>query len=107
MPHQSFSAQEWKARHSELINGLHPKWLNVCLNDVRSYPRLDVRAVEQQESLRDRNQNVGGTIAATADCSKRQPTRPQVRENLRRTLWGTLRILSNRERSWGPFSAAC
>jgi hypothetical protein len=39
-------------------------------------------------------------------CSKRQPTRPQGRKNRRRTLWGTLRILSSRERSWGPFSAA-
>ena len=35
------------------------------------------------------------------------PTRPQVRENRRRSLWATLRILSNREQSWGPFSASC
>ena len=27
--------------------------------------------------------------------------------NRRRTLRGTLRIVTNRERSWGPFSAAC
>jgi hypothetical protein len=52
MPHRAFSAQEWRARHAELNNGLYPKLLNVCLNDARSYPRLDVRAVEQQESLR-------------------------------------------------------
>ena len=34
-------------------------------------------------------------------CSKRQPTRLQERENRRRTLWGTLRILSSRERRLG------
>jgi hypothetical protein len=39
-------------------------------------------------------------------AKKGHPTRPQARKNRRRTLWGTLRILSTRERSWGPFSAA-
>src|SRR5262245_5135645 len=34
------------------------------------------------------------------------PTRPQERNNRRRTLWGTLRIISIRERSWRSFSAA-
>ncbi len=33
-----------------------------------------------------------------------QPTRPQASHNRRRTLRGTLRIVTNRERSWGPFS---
>ena len=33
-------------------------------------------------------------------------TRPQAKKNRRRTLWGTLRIDSSRERRWGVVSAA-
>ena len=40
-------------------------------------------------------------------AQKGRPARPQARQNRRRTLWGTLRILSNREQSWRPFGAAC
>ncbi len=37
-------------------------------------------------------------------AQKGHPTRrPQARKNRRRALWGTLRILSTRERRWGPF----
>ena len=32
-----------------------------------------------------------------------QPTRPQASHNRRRTLRGTLMIVTNREQSWGPF----
>ena len=42
-----------------------------------------------------------------AGCSKRHPTRPQASHNRRRTLWGTLRIVTNRERRWRAFSASC
>ena len=66
-------------------------------------PSLDARS-RRQPSL---TLGVWGRFdRGQTGCSKRQPTRPQVRENQRRTLWGTLRILSSRERSWGPFSAA-
>src|SRR5712691_6548172 len=41
-----------------------------------------------------------------AGCSKRHPTRPQASQNRRRTLGGTLRILTNRERRWMNFSAS-
>src|SRR5688500_20373715 len=40
------------------------------------------------------------------DAQNGHPARPQARNNRRRTLWGTSRIVSSRERSWGPFSAS-
>jgi hypothetical protein len=39
------------------------------------------------------------------DAQNGHPARPQGRNNRRRTLSGTLRIISIRERSWGSFSA--
>ena len=39
-------------------------------------------------------------------AQKGQPARPQARNTRRRTAWGTLRIVSGRERRWGPLSAA-
>ncbi len=33
--------------------------------------------------------------------------RPQAKQNPQRTLWGTLRVLMSRERSWRPFSTSC
>src|SRR5689334_17341187 len=41
------------------------------------------------------------------DAQKGNPTRPQAKNNRRRTFWGTLRIVCRRERSWAPFSACC
>jgi len=41
------------------------------------------------------------------DAQKGRPVRPQASKNRRRTLWGTLRILASRERSWRAFSASC
>ncbi len=42
-----------------------------------------------------------------AGCSKRPPTRPQASPNRRRTLGGTLRISTSRERRRRDFSASC
>src|SRR5262249_41240402 len=39
------------------------------------------------------------------ECSKRRPARPQASQDRRRTLWGTLRMLANRERRGRSFSA--
>jgi hypothetical protein len=48
-----------------------------------------------------------GFSLSQQDAQKGHPTRPQVSHNRRRTLRGTLRIVTNRERRWGPFSASC
>jgi hypothetical protein len=42
----------------------------------------------------------------TRDDQTGIPTRPQANQNQWRTLWGTLRILISRERSWRSVSAS-
>jgi hypothetical protein len=46
-------------------------------------------------------------VTILQDDQKGRPARPQANRNRRRTLWGTLRISMNRERSWRAFSASC
>src|SRR6267143_4821250 len=41
------------------------------------------------------------------DAQKVRPARPQRVKGRRRTLWGTLRTRTMRERSWRAFSASC
>ena len=45
--------------------------------------------------------------AQPTGCSKRSSNEAEASHNRRRTLRGTLRIVTNREQSWRTFSAAC
>src|SRR5207344_230059 len=48
---------------------------------------------------------IGRCHTHVPECSNGRPARPQVRNNRKRTLWGTLRTVSSRERSWMLVSA--
>ena len=70
------------------------------------------RAVETTQSpcpkeVLDCPRLIGFRFNALQATQTGQPTRPQASHNRRRTLRGTLRIVTNRERSWGPVSVAC
>ena len=60
-----------------------------------------------QNIQQGRSRRTGRSNPTQQAAQKGHPTRPQASHNRRRTLSGTLRIVTNRERSWGPFSAAC
>src|SRR4029078_10895051 len=66
-------------------------WKTSNKNSRHSHSRLENAVVAQQHT-------------PPADDQNDHPIRPQERNNRRRSLWATLRIISIRERSWGSFS---